>query len=37
MENGSIVSINIQTKPSGEKSMLAINHDKLESSAEVEK
>ena len=37
MENGSIVSINIQTKPSGDKSMLAINLDKLESSAEVEK
>ncbi|HPQ82129.1 MAG: hypothetical protein KDA17_02480 [Candidatus Saccharibacteria bacterium] len=36
MENGSIASINIQTKPSGKKSMLAINLDKLESSAEVE-
>ncbi len=36
MENGSIASITIQTKPSGKKSMLAINLDKLESSAEVE-
>ena len=36
LDYGSIVSVNIQTKPSGDKSILAINHDKLESSEAVE-
>lgn len=37
MEDGSTISVNIQTKPNGEKSGLAINHDKLSDAADVEK
>lgn len=37
LEDGSRVSVNIQTKPGGDKSALAINHDKLSSSEDVEK
>lgn len=35
--DGSKVSVNIQTKPSSQKSLLAINHDKLATAAAVEK
>lgn len=35
--DGSKISVNIQTKPNGEKSMLAINHDKLNTVEDVEK
>lgn len=31
LADGSVISVNIQTKPTGEKSTLAINHDKLTS------
>ena len=36
LEDDSKVSVNIQTKPDGQKSMLAINHDKLRSADAVE-
>ena len=36
LADGSKVSVNIQTKPSGDKSSLAINHDKLASAKDVE-
>lgn len=36
LEDGSKLSVNIQTKPNGIKSSLAINHDKLHSSEDVE-
>lgn len=36
LEDDSKVSVNIQTKPDGQKSMLAINHDKLSSPDAVE-
>lgn len=35
--DGSKLSVNIQTKPDGHKSMLAINHDKLSRSEDVER
>lgn len=34
--DGSKLSVNVQTKPDGAKSMLAINHDKLQSAGDVE-
>ena len=37
LEDGSTLSVNIQTKPNGEKSGLAINHDKLSEAEDVEK
>lgn len=37
LEDGSKVSVNIQTKPGGDKSLLAINHDKLSDSESVER
>ncbi len=37
LEDSSLVSVNIQTKPGGEKSMLAINHDKLNDAKDVGK
>lgn len=37
LEDGSAVSVNIQTKPSADKSMLAINHDKLQNGEDVER
>jgi len=36
LADGSRLSVNIQTKPDGQKSMLAINHDNLASSEAVE-
>lgn len=36
LENGSKISVNIQTKPAGDKSSLAINHDKLQHAKDVE-
>lgn len=36
LDDGSKVSVNIQTKPAGDKSTLAVNHDKLASAADVE-
>jgi hypothetical protein len=36
LEDGSKVSVNIQTKPAGNKSTLAINHDKLSSATDVD-
>ncbi|MDO5665209.1 MAG: hypothetical protein Q4G63_08145 [Bacteroidia bacterium] len=37
LEDGSTLSVNIQTKPNGIKSGLAINHDKLSEAGDVEK
>lgn len=37
LADGSRVNVNIQTKPTGDKSMLAINHDKLSSADDVER
>lgn len=37
MEDGSAISVNIQNKPNGVKSTLAINHDKLNNAEDVEK
>ncbi len=37
LEDGSTLSVNIQTKANGVKSSLAINHDKLSSADDVEK
>ena len=36
LEDGSSLSVNIQTKPSGDKSSIAINHDKLETAEDVD-
>lgn len=35
MEDGSNVSVNIQNKPNGKKSIIAINHDKLRQAEDV--
>lgn len=37
MDDGSTVSVNIQTKPNGEKSSISINHDKLPLATDVDK
>lgn len=37
LEDGSTVNVNIQTKQGGEKSSLAINHDKLNSAEDAER
>lgn len=37
LADGSRINVNIQTKPSGDKSSLAINHDKLLSADDVER
>ena len=37
MADGATISVNIQEKPGGQKSMLAINHDKLQQAEEVER
>lgn len=36
LENGSKVAVNIQEKPGGQKSILAINHDQLSQAKDVE-
>ncbi len=36
LEDDSMISVNIQTKTDGHKSMLAINHDKLDAASAVE-
>ncbi|RRJ86413.1 hypothetical protein EG850_08680 [Gulosibacter macacae] len=36
LEDGSTLSVNMQTKPTGEKTALAVNHDKLGSADDVE-
>lgn len=37
LEDGSVVAVNIQTKPGGEKSGVAVNHDKLSNESDVER
>ncbi|NCB84376.1 MAG: hypothetical protein EOM44_07740 [Bacteroidia bacterium] len=37
LEDKSAISVNIQTKTGGEKSSLAINHDKIQEAGDLEK
>lgn len=37
LEDKSAISVNIQTKAEGEKSSLAINHDKIQEAGDLEK